>query len=753
MPFSIFSNPTYTVTASIAGSIIGEGTSTQLTTATYTVPGTYSFTAGPGTYTLKLWGAGGGGSVGGSNGSARGAGGGFISRSGLSIINNETWTVIVGAGGSSSSGSAGSNSGVFGSGGAGYGSGGNGAGGVNQTNIWPAGGGGGSTAITGGSVVLIGAGGGGGAGGDGNAFTTVPTGGHASGASGGTGGAAGGGGQAGSAGLLGGGGGGGSNAGNQSSGNGGIGGGYLGTAHTTFTAGESGGSILYVGPTARPGSFSDADYLAPAGVGGFPGSAAGAGRVVIQQTSLINTLIFTVRANVADNTTLYWTNDGTTTAADFFGGSMSGSFVMNNGQGLVSLNIINDNIIESDETILFRVRENSTTGPVVASYVLTLRDSVTISPILVNWTSFGERVVDNTLNINENGRIDFTFSTTGIPDGTTLYWTNGGTTDANDFFQGINNGTVTISNSRATLRLNIRPNDPSEINETVIIQIRLNSITGPILASSDTITIISPFTGLRSFGFTGADQIFTVPDGKTLLFFKIWGAGGGNGSPSQGGAAGYTEGRLTVNPGSQYTIRVGGPGQSFCNGNCSGVVSQGGFGGGGGSYEGNGGGGGSFVFFGGTNFANVIAAAGGGGGAGGGTSSYNGGAGGGLTSGTGTGGGCGGGAGATVSAAGAGAPCTNGGSTFSGSQLQGGGNTTVNAGYGGGGGGGYYGGGSGNRQGSWIHTSGGGGSGFAGSLFNSFTSGGSGTTPGNSTDSLRGTAGNPASNGLVVIYF
>lgn len=251
---------------------------------------------------------------------------------------------------------------------------------------------------------------------------------------------------------------------------------------------------------------------------------------------------------------------------------------------------------------------------------------------------------------------------------------------------------------------------------------------------------------VSAYGYTGGDQSFTVPSGVTHVLFKIWGAGGGSG---WGGGGGYAGGIREVTSGQTYTLRVGGTGGGGCSGQCSGNSQGGGFGGGGGAYEGNGGGGGSYVFINGTSHGNIIAAAGGGGGGGGG-SSYQGGAGGGDTGQSGNGAGCQGGYGGTQFAGGSGAPCTNGGSTYSGSAMQGAGSN-----YGGGGGGGYYGGGSGNRQGGWQHTAGGGGSGYVGGLISGSTTNatGSGTTPGNSGDGDRAGAATNNGNGRIVVRY
>lgn len=73
---------------------------------------------------------------------------------------------------------------------------------------------------------------------------------------------------------------------------------------------------------------------------------------------------------------------------------------------------------------------------------------------------------------------------------------------------------------------------------------------------------------------------FTVPDGVTELFSRVWGGGaGGAGSSSTsfcgggGGGGGYTERRFAVTPGAQIPITVGAGGSPANNGGTSSVGS------------------------------------------------------------------------------------------------------------------------------------------------------------------------------------
>lgn len=286
------------------------------------------------------------------------------------------------------------------------------------------------------------------------------------------------------------------------------------------------------------------------------------------------------------------------------------------------------------------------------------------------------------------------------------------------------------------------------------------------------VTVSGP-SGSVSYTSAGSNN-FVVPSGVTSVTVKAWGAGGGGGgggsrfgdTGGDGAGGGFAESTITVTPGETLTAIVGGAGGGGGRGNAAGggggggysivsrsstslVVAAGGAGGGGGGSSssapgGDAGGGGGTIGVAGT------AASGGAGGGGGGTASSGGSAG--------TGGGNSGSAGASLSGGAGGDGLSgagdDGGGNNGGSNGGGdGGNYDVTYGYagGGGGGGGYYGGGGasgGARGGNTFYGGGGGGGGSSyTSGTNNTNSSASGETPGNDSDSGRGSAGQGGNGG------
>ena len=235
----------------------------------------------------------------------------------------------------------------------------------------------------------------------------------------------------------------------------------------------------------------------------------------------------------------------------------------------------------------------------------------------------------------------------------------------------------------------------------------------------------------EKFGYTGAQQSFTVPAGVTHLTVGVSGASGASGRTTVGGDGGWVKATIPVTPGETLALFVGGEGGADGSGGFNGGASAGkghitG-------SDGGGGGGASDVRQGGDGLTNRVVIAGGGGGAGGNAiyGAGSGGAGGGQIGGAGEGRGSRGGPdghggqGGTQSAGGRGGRGAHrsgfhrGRRGDSGTLGVGGsgGGAIKSGGGGGGGGGGYYGGGGGGAGSLSTSGVGGGGGGAGASSF------------------------------------
>ncbi len=262
----------------------------------------------------------------------------------------------------------------------------------------------------------------------------------------------------------------------------------------------------------------------------------------------------------------------------------------------------------------------------------------------------------------------------------------------------------------------------------------------PTIAATDT-DILTSASNVPLFTSSGTGPVAypTVPAVPSdVCFVEVMAVGGGGGSTfyGSGGAGGSTNARVSVTPGEQLAVEVGGAGGNVPPASTGGT---GGTGGGGGGGFGSGGGGGASVVSSSAGAPLVVSGGGGGasasGGGNGGDSDGNGGGGGagGTSSGIGgAGGGSGGSGGNTTNGGGGGNGGTAGGTGGTGTGTGGagalyhggaggagtgtGGNGGIGVSFGGGGGGGGigFGGGGGGAADGENAGAGGGGGGFGG---------------------------------------
>ena len=125
-------------------------------------------------------------------------------------------------------------------------------------------------------------------------------------------------------------------------------------------------------------------------------------------------------------------------------------------------------------------------------------------------------IIPDTTSINEGSTVTFTIVTTGIINGTILYWTNDGTSSAADFTDSVNSGSFTVTDGLAAITTTITrtlTNDTTtEGSETAIINLRTGSTSGSIVATASTVTINdTSLTPAYAVDFNGTNQYLLVP--------------------------------------------------------------------------------------------------------------------------------------------------------------------------------------------------------------------------------------------------
>lgn len=333
--------------------------------------------------------------------------------------------------------------------------------------------------------------------------------------------------------------------------------------------------------------------------------------------------IYVKSVNSAANRILYWNIlHQTTTTADFV--ADSGSFGAHNWEfeiGRFGITTTKDSTTEGNEFFQIEIREDSPTGPVVLTSPLVTLNDTSQTPTYAfdstNPTSLDEG------DVYFSGQAyEFRVLTNNVDGGTYLYYTmtsttadvtrNSATADigyyATDLDQSLmNDGRLYIYGYTGSLypqgwgKMVIygRNDVKTEGNETFQIQLRTDSVTGPIVATSPPITILDT-------------SITQLPIASSFQYQVI---GGGAGGPTTrpgggGGGGGFATGTMSWSSAynnTNWTVVVGSGGAPLTSGTDSylrSVTAGGGFtfygrGGGRGAttttagYWGGGGGGGS----------------------------------------------------------------------------------------------------------------------------------------------------------------
>ena len=224
--------------------------------------------------------------------------------------------------------------------------------------------------------------------------------------------------------------------------------------------------------------------------------------------------------NIPANTVLYYSNEGTTNGSDFNDQDNSGVIILSNNTATLTKTITPDLSTEGDETIVLKLRKFSRTGPIVAtSPTVTVKDtSNNLDP--------SYDISPNRTTVNEGDSVTWTIITSDIPADSTLYYTNLGDTNSSDFTDGVNQGSIQLSNNEATLTKTLTEDATTEGSQDIILQLRTNSVTGTVVATAPTVTVkdtsrkpawsnVDPLNTARSFGTAVGAQNATVFFGGT----------------------------------------------------------------------------------------------------------------------------------------------------------------------------------------------------------------------------------------------
>jgi hypothetical protein len=248
---------------------------------------------------------------------------------------------------------------------------------------------------------------------------------------------------------------------------------------------------------------------------GEPSYTLSESATTVNEGGSVNFTINTI--NVGDGSTLYYSTGGSMEAADFSDNSLVGFFTIvgtgaTTGIATVTRTLANDFLTEGTETFTFIVRTGSTSGPIVAT-----SQSVDVIDVVPTFT-----ITPSTTSVNEGSSVIFTVTTTGVANGTILYWTTLqtlGSVSASDFNDAAISGSFTVNNNTGTITRTIASDRTTEGLEAFKIEVRRSSTSGTIVATSDAVVIndTSQNVGQNANGLTFGPVQVNRDNGNTTL--------------------------------------------------------------------------------------------------------------------------------------------------------------------------------------------------------------------------------------------
>jgi len=284
----------------------------------------------------------------------------------------------------------------------------------------------------------------------------------------------------------------------------------IGSSIFTFNFGDEGDSVTYGGVSYGLNdtiAISTTRSLTVKGLGGLllQGGSTPTYSITESSTSVNegSSVSFTVNTNhVGAGTTLFFNaTGGQVDAADFSDGSLSGNFqivgIANTTVGVATfVRSIATDFNTENETFSMQIRTGSLAGPVVAT-----SNVITIGDVVATFS-----VAESATTVNEGGSVTFTLSGNNIPAGTYYYtiYEVEGTVAAADFNPSAISGSFTVTNNSGTLTLTLTEDRTTEGVDKFKVQFRRDSISGTVIAESNTITIgdVSRNVGENSNGLT-----------------------------------------------------------------------------------------------------------------------------------------------------------------------------------------------------------------------------------------------------------
>lgn len=261
-------------------------------------------------------------------------------------------------------------------------------------------------------------------------------------------------------------------------------------------------------------------------------------RSIVAAGEVINYNVSTI--NIPNGYIMHWAQTGSASKSAFTNGANTGSFTIFGSGGSFTITVSNQRTYAGTEVIRPIIKLGADTGRTVATAA-----NVTIGATVSTYT-----ITPSIDAIFQNGptNLEWTVNSTGaVANGTVLYWEEIGTAIQTDFATGTAlSGNISMNNNLAYITTPMFNALDYSVGRGVQIQLKSNGPSGPIVATSNVVPIISvvatPSTPVAFEGSTITWSISTIniANGTTLYYTKTAsssvGSGDFQGNIDQGGS-------------------------------------------------------------------------------------------------------------------------------------------------------------------------------------------------------------------------
>lgn len=216
-----------------------------------------------------------------------------------------------------------------------------------------------------------------------------------------------------------------------------------------------------------------------------------------------SSLTINITGSNITNGTYYWRVDSNT--ADFT--QFAGSFEIFNNSGSFQITPRADSTTEGSESVSLSIRSGSTTGTVLTSATFTINDTSLNPPVFIV-TAAGS-------NVDEGNAITFNVTGGNIINGTYYWAIDTNTADSYD----AKSGTLTITSNAGSFNVTPSADDTPDGANTFTVALRTGSITGPIVATSNSVIINDTSKGrYGSIEWNNKDTYLYIPNDNPTDF-------------------------------------------------------------------------------------------------------------------------------------------------------------------------------------------------------------------------------------------